>query len=227
MESAPLKLAIATRSGRVLVVAEPGSSLRVRGGTPTLEPDGTTRVTPTSRSGAVEVRCPAGSDLVVGTSQGPVELRGGFGAVSVTTGSGRIDLSGAHAARADLRTGSGRIDVARCDGECRVVAQSGRVEIGWAGTAEVTTSSGRVILGHSEAANVTTTSGRVELATGDRPDVRVRSLSGRVEVAVPEGVSPATRIESATGRVCCECTPGDDGELEVTTTSGAVDVVCR
>lgn len=227
MEGAPLKLAIATRSGRVLVVAEPGADLRVRGGTAEREPDGTTRITPGERSAAVEVRCPSGSDLVVGTSTGRVELRGEFGAVSVTTGSGRIDLGRARAARADLRTASGRIHVDRCEGECRVVGQSGRVEIGWAGTAEITTSSGRVTLGHSGAANVTTTTGRVEVATGNRPDVRVRSLSGKVEVAVPEGVSPATRIESATGRVCCECPPGDDGELEVTTTSGAVDVVCR
>lgn len=227
MDSAPLRLAIATRSGRVKLVAEPGASLRVRGGSPTVEPDGTTRITPTKGSAAVEVRCPAGSDVVIGTSTGQVELRGDLGAVSVTTGVGRIDLSRARVARADLRTTSGRIHVDRCEGECRVVAGSGRVEIGSAGTAEVATSSGRVSLKHSGAANVTTTSGRVEVVAGNRPVVRVRSLSGRVEVAVPEGVSPATRIETATGRVCCECTSGDDGELEVTTTSGAVDVVCR
>jgi DUF4097 and DUF4098 domain-containing protein YvlB len=220
MAAAP-RLAIATRSGHVRVVAEDRADVAVRGGALVEEPGGGLRVN-AAPSGDVEVRCPIGTSVVVGTASGRVELDGALADVSVTTRSGRITLE--HAANADLRTMSGRVDVGTCDGSCRVVAASGSVRVERAHEIDVTTKSGRVDADRVTRATVVSASGSVELATGEQPVVQVRSHSGSVEIALPRGTHPAAQLASRSGRVENECPSGDDGHIDVSTTSGRVSV---
>jgi DUF4097 and DUF4098 domain-containing protein YvlB len=220
-----MRLNVATRSGRVRVEGRDGAALSVRGGN-LEDDDGAVRITAgTGGSNAVEVVCPAGSDVIVGTASGSVELVGSLGDVRVTTASGRVSV--ADAQRIDVRTTSGKIDIDRCHGECRVVTKSSRVKVGNAGLLDCSAVSGRIEVGGVEDANVRTVSGRVELGAAGQGRVEVRSVSGKVDLAVPRDRRPATRLSSISGRVRCDCETGDDGEINVATTSGTINVTCK
>jgi DUF4097 and DUF4098 domain-containing protein YvlB len=220
-----MRLNIATRSGRVRVEGREGAGLGVQGGNVEHD-DGTVRITAgIGGSNAVEVVCPAGSDVIVGTASGSVELVGSLGDVRVTTASGRIAIDDAQ--RVDVRTASGKIEIGRCRGECRVVTKSSRVRVGNAGTLDCSAVSGRIEVGGVDDANVRTVSGRVEMGTTSQGRVEVRSVSGKVDLAVPRDRRPATRLSSISGRVRCECASGDDGEIDVATTSGTINVTCK
>jgi DUF4097 and DUF4098 domain-containing protein YvlB len=221
-----LRLNVSTRSGRVRIQARTGAALEVRGADMVTEPDGTWRIT-SSQGGshAVEVVCPEGTDVIVGTSSGRVELLGPIGDARVTTRSARISIE--HAARVDARTWSGAVEVGTCTGECRVVTKSSRVKVGSAASLDVSAMSGRVEVGDVADAVVRTMSGRVEVSTRNSGRVEVRTLSGAVEVEVPRDRRPSTLLKSLSGRVRCDCAQGNDGEINVATTSGSIRVTCR
>jgi DUF4097 and DUF4098 domain-containing protein YvlB len=221
-----MRLNVATRSGRVRVEGREGAGLSVRGGNIENDDDGTVRITAgTGGSNTVEVVCPAGSDVIVGTASGNVELVGVLGDVRVTTASGRISVDDAQ--HVDVRTASGKIEIGHCRGQCRVVTKSSRVRVGNAGSLDCSAVSGRIEVGGVEDANVRTVSGRVDLGTEGQGRVEVRSVSGKVDLAVPRDRRPATRLSSISGRVRCECETGDDGEISVATTSGTINVTCK
>jgi hypothetical protein len=44
---------------------------------------------------------------------------------------------------------------------------------------------------------------------------------------VPPEVRPDTRLRSVSGRVSCACPQGNDGEIAVTSVSGGINVLCR
>ncbi len=171
--AAPTRLNVATRSGRVRVEGREGAGLTVNGGNVEHDDDGTVRVTAgTGGSNAVEIVCPAGSDVIVGTASGGVELAGRLGDVRVTTASGRIEID--DALRVDVRTASGKIHIGRCHGECRVVTKSSRVRVGNVGSLDCSAVSGRIEVGGVDDANVRTVSGRVEMGTTSEGRVEVR-----------------------------------------------------
>lgn len=219
------RIAVATRSGRVSVVAAEGAALGVIGGAVEDGPDGSTTVRPSRPSSPVEIRCPAGCDVVVGTASGAVETRGPLGDVRVTTASGKIDVEQAESA--DLRTRSGSIDVGECAGKCRVVTGSARVRIRRAGCAEVSARSGAVTAERVGDGCVHTASGRVEVGTSADGSVEVRTISGSVRVVVPRGSRPAAMLRSLSGAIRCDCEQGGDGRIDVSTTSGTIRVECE
>jgi DUF4097 and DUF4098 domain-containing protein YvlB len=225
MTAAP-RLAIATRSGRVRVVAEARADVAVHGGELVEAPGGDLRVVAErSASSGVEVRCPIGTSVVVGTASGRVELAGDLGDTSVTTRSGRISVESAR--NADLRTTSGRVEVGACTETCRVVAASGRIHVERAGAVDLVTKSGRITASRVQRATVKSASGRIEVGTDRSPVVVVRSHSGSVDISVPADARPAARLASRSGRVSNDCSEGDDGEIDVETTSGRIAVTCR
>ena len=57
----------------------------------------------------VVMRVPTGTDLVVGSHSGAVELSGSFGELRVTTRSGRVEIEACGSL--DVRTVSGRVTV--------------------------------------------------------------------------------------------------------------------
>jgi len=218
------RISVATRSGRVSVVAAENGKLAVVGGDVETGPDGSATITASRPSSTVEIRCPAGCDVVVGTGSGVVELDGPLGEVHVTTSSGKIKVERAESA--DLRTRSGAIEVGECDGQCRVVTGSARVRIGRAGCADVSARSGSVSAENLGDGSVHTASGRVELGTSADGSVEVRTVSGSVRVKVPTGRCPTAVLHSHSGSVHCDCEQGADGRIDVATTSGTIRVEC-
>jgi hypothetical protein len=178
-----------------------------------------------SRGGSrnIEVRCPAGTPISVGTISGDVRLQGDFGAATITTTSG--DVSVDRAAALDARSVSGDLEVAGCFGLCRLNTKSGHIETGDTGPTEATTVSGRVRL-RSTAGGVTvrTISGKVEMATDGTEAVKARTVSGDIAVKVPNEKLPEARLRSLSGKVRCDCLQGSDFPLDVTSVSGKIEV---
>ena len=77
--------------------------------------------------GGVAMRVPVGTDLIVGSHSGRVELGGELGNVRITTRSGSLVVESC--ASLDARTVSGRVDVGRVTGDAHVKAANGRVTI--------------------------------------------------------------------------------------------------
>src|SRR3989304_9574777 len=136
-------LRVSTRSGRVSITAEERSDVLIEEGAPPedeIENDASGQVTLTSArfgSASLQVRCPTGTDVVIGTASGRVELRGSLGLVLVTTVSGSIDVERAEGL--DIRSVSGSIHVDRCVGRCRLQTTSGKATVGSAGETDGST----------------------------------------------------------------------------------------
>jgi hypothetical protein len=217
-------LRISTSSGRVKVIAEARPDVVVdRGGLATTLPDGVVEVRPTRPSGALEVRCPVGTDVVVGTASAGVELLGQFGSVRVTTASGSIKTGSV--SQADLRSASGKVGVDECAGRCRASTKSGTVTVSVAGEAEVSSVSGTVTIEAVDGTvEVRTVSGKVSIGTKGGGPVEAQTMSGAISIRIPKGMRPAIRMA---GRrpVHTDCEQGDDITIDVSTISGAVEIV--
>ena len=224
MSETTARLRITRRSGKVRVVAAPGTELVVDGGTFVENDDGTIDVK-AEGSSVLEVHCPIGSDLTISTASGAVHVEGDAGSVKVTTKSGNLSIERASAV--DARGASGKVKVGVCTGDCKVVFVSSNVKIGEAGKATVATVSGNIDVGATDEAEVKTVSGNISVGGNAGGRVAARSISGSVEVSVPEGARPATRLKAVSGHVRCECQEGHDGEVRAATVSGAISVTCR
>jgi len=223
------ELHLMTRSGRITVVGEERPDVLVESGAPagSIESDATGRIrlgSAKSGSAALEVRCPAGSDVVIGTMSGRVELRGTLGDVRVTTVSSDIMVERAEAL--DVRTVAGSIEVGACSGQCSLRTKSGKASVASAGDAFVSTISGAIRLGKAaRKVRAQTVSGQVRVGTQSEGDVKVQTLSGAVTVEVPDGVRPDAHLASMTGRPRCDCPEGDDCRIAVRSVSGKIEVV--
>lgn len=225
------ELHVSTRSGRVAITAEERQDLRIESDAPLrddkIDVDPTGRVSVKSGrggSGWLEIRCPTGTDVVVGTVAGKVELRGQLGAVRVTTVSGSVAVDRAEAL--DVRSISGSIEVAQCAGRCRLRTKSGCAVVGRAGDAQVSTMSGQIRLEEATGnVRAQTASGKVEVGLRGKGDVAVQTMSGSVRVEVPQGVCPTARLRSLAGTLRCDCEEGDDCEINVQSVSGKIEVV--
>ena len=212
-------LEIATRSGAVIVRARAIERPEVLSGPAEIQPDGVVRA---GFSGRIEIACPEGTDVIIGSSSGRIECHGRLGRVAVTGHSGRITIE--EARDIEVRSTSGRVAIGRCEELCRVAVGSGGVEIGSAGAVDITLTSGRLEVDSVGDCRVRSGSGRVVLGLSRAGSVEVSTLSGRVTVSVPSGVAPDLRLTSGSGRVQCEVTPGSDGELSIESHSGSIKV---
>lgn len=224
------ELHLRTTSGRVEVSAEERDDVVIESGAPPderIDADATGRIAFTSArhgSTALAVRCPAGSDVVVGTMSGNVELRGQFGDVRITTFSGDVAIDRADSV--DVRSMSGTIQVERCAGACCLKTTSGRTTVGSAGDVRAATISGQIEVGKAAGdVRIRSASGKVELGTGGEGDVSVETMSGSVRVEVPHGVRPSTRLRSISGRPRSECEEGDDCRISIVSLSGKIEVI--
>jgi DUF4097 and DUF4098 domain-containing protein YvlB len=221
---ARVRLRISNIAGRVEVVADDGDAeVVVTGGTQVMDHDEqVVEVQPIHPSQAIHVRCPTGTDVMVGTTSGAVKLQGSLGSVSVSSASGRIRV--AAAAEVDLRTGSGKIEVDDCTGRCRASTKSGAVIVGSANAAEITTVSGKIRLGLvAGTIDVRTVSGSVTLMSSGAGPISARTLSGSVSISLPAGVHP--EVLASDGRwVECRCEAGDDVTIDVASLSGRVKI---
>ena len=221
-------LRLQSRSGRIEVVAEPRDDVLVEGDGFESHPDddnGAVEVR-AGRAGSkgLSVRCPVGTDVVIGTQSGNVQLTGEFGAVSVTTGSASIEVE--RADEADLRSVAGNITLDSCVGRCRMNSLSGRITAGVVGAASAGTVAGSIkierVAGKFTARSV---SGSIEACCdGDGPIV-VKTVSGRVQIELPEGTTLDTRFKTLSGRVRNPFPPGTDCRVEAMTVSGSIELV--
>ncbi len=226
----PAELHVTTRSGRVTITAEERPDVLIEAGAPSpekIEADPTGRITLTSAKGgsaALEIRCPEGTDAVVGTISGQVELRGPLGAVRVTTVSASIEVERAEAL--DARSISGSIEVGRCLDRCLLRTKSGQATVDSTGDAYVSTISGQIRLDRTTGkVRAQSASGQVRVGTQSKGDVAVQTLSGAVRVEVPAGVHPDARLRCMAGRPRCDCERGDDCRIAVQSVSGKIEVV--
>jgi len=224
------ELHLLTRSGAVEVRAEERADVVIESGAPSehrIESDATGRIKlPSAKGGSAKLvlRCPMGSDVVVGTISGDVDLHGQLGAVRVTTVSGSIRVERAEAL--DARSVAGHIEIDHCSGQCRLQTKSGRAVCNGAGSAQVSTISGQIKLGETAGTvRAQSASGAVEVDMRSAGDVKVRTMSGPVRVAVPRDVRPSTSLHSLSGRPRSECEEGNDCEIRVQSLSGRIEVL--
>jgi len=225
----PARLRINSRSGKVTVVAEDRADILVeRGATRQRDVEITSANDVTiksSRGGSekIELRCPTGTDLVIGTLSGSVNVEGRAGAVMVSTASGNITVERVLAA--DLRSVSGSLSVDTCSGRCRLKSTSGGAVAGDTGSAEVSTISGKIELGRvGGPVKARTASGKVHVTAAGAHDVSVHSLSGAISIKLPAEVRPSTRIRTFSGRARNDFPEGHDCHIEISTMSGKVEV---
>jgi DUF4097 and DUF4098 domain-containing protein YvlB len=220
-------LRLQSRSGKVLVIAEPRDDVEAETDDvhSFVDDNGRTLVVRSGRGGTkpLTVRCPIETDLVIGTQSAPVKLEGRVGSARVTTMSGSVEVD--EAEELDVRTMSGSIEVGVCRGRCRLNAISGRVTVGDADEAQTSTVSGSIklsrVAGGVQARSV---SGTIEMrASGDSP-IAVKTVSGKVHIVLPEGTEPHT-IFRTRGNVRCDFPRGSDCRIECASLSGSIEVV--
>jgi DUF4097 and DUF4098 domain-containing protein YvlB len=216
-----LSLTVTTASGSVLITGENRSDIVVEGGKAAVEESAGEFVVQ-AKSSSLEVRCPAGTDVRVGTASGRVELRGRLGDARVTTKSSSIRVEEVEAL--ELRTASGSINVGSCAGYCRLQTASGSVKVADAGNLDISAKSGSIKVERAAGGRVHGVSGSIHVgATGER-DLDVRLISGSVKVTLPDDVRPRLRLRSVSGSARCDCEEGDDCCIDVSSVSGSIQV---
>ncbi len=211
---------IATTSGRITVTAEARSDVDVSGDA-TVGRTGD-QITVAATSAKLDVRVPNGTDIVVGTTSGRIDVSGAVGAVSITTESGRVTV--AEAATIDVRSTSGAINVEHCGADCCLRSENGSIAVGSCGAVDAATTSGRIALREVHGtARAHCTTGRVDITLAAAHDVDAETVTGRISVSVPAGVN-ATLVNPgdhlASGRHA-DCT------ISASSVTGRVDVVQR
>jgi hypothetical protein len=212
---------ISATHNRVEVFAASGSAVRVDGSAEVSESDG--QVTVSNVTSRLAVFVDAGTDLVIGTTNGRVAVKGPAGQVSIVTESGRVGVE--EAASVDIRSGSSRVEVGSVTGTCRIRSTSGRVDVGSCGVADIASNSGRIemhkVNGEVAAHSV---SGRIELSMETANDVRAETVTGRIEVSLPNGTVAYQPPGSALGTLR---PPGCDCTVVARSTTGKVVVTSR
>ena len=221
-------LRIQSRSGKVDVIAEPREDVLVEGdGFDAREADGgATLELRSGRGGSkqITVRCPIGTDVAIGTHSGGIRTSGELGALSATTMSAHIEVE--RADEADLRAGSGNISVGDVRGRIRMNTMSGKIDAGTLGACACGTMSGSIrierVIGPFKARTV---SGSIEAKCDGEGPIAVKTVSGKVQIGLPDGTTVARRFKTISGRVRCPFPEGDDCRIEAMTVSGAIELV--
>ncbi|MGZ4676001.1 MAG: DUF4097 family beta strand repeat-containing protein [Acidimicrobiia bacterium] len=215
---------VTASSGRIEVTAEDRGDIAVERGQD--HPMGGILEVQGASSG-VRLRVPVGTDLVVGTHSGRVDLHGELGEVRITTRSGAVTIE--RCRDLDARTVSGRIDVGTVTGDARLKAASGRITVGRVGgELHATSVSGRVEIGDADGeVRVTSVNGRVEVGLNGSAPVRCETVSGAICLEVPATARPHTSLRSVSGRCVCDLPEGDDADVVGRSISGTITVRAR
>lgn len=146
------------------------------------------------------ITVPRGADVDLSTASADVQLNGELGAVRVKSASG--DVRAATAERLEVQTASG-------DAAARTVASavdcstaSGDVEIGSVGgRLTVNTASGDVTVATAaDDVEIGSASGDIRIDRFDGSDIRVKCISGDVQLGLPAGIRVEPDITTLNGR---------------------------
>ena len=222
--AARLRVRISAVSGTVTVTAEQRTDVVVdRGGSVETTEDGAVEIRPVRSSNSIDIRCPEGADVMVGTRSGGINLRGRFGSVGITSHSGSMRV--AIAADADLRTASGAVELDECDGQCRASTKSGRISVGATRDVAISTTSGSVAVDAATGTvQLRSVSGSVTVAASGSGPVQASTVSGSIIIRLPAGARPAVR-SSGRGSVRNSFEPGDGVVVDISTVSGSVQLL--
>ena len=219
--AAPMTVRISAGNNRVEVVAAAGQVFRLEGQA-TVEEVGD-QVTISRPESKLRVSVPAGTNLVIGTTSGRIEIAGPLGHVAVVTESGKVEVESAESV--DIRTRSSRVEVGKVAGVCRIRSTLGKVEVGSCGDADIAGDSGQIelqrVAGSVEAHSV---SGRIELSMAAANDITAETVTGRIEVSLPEGIVAYQPSQSELGTLR---PPGCDCTVVARSTTGKVVVTSR
>ena len=167
----------------------------------------------------VEIRVPAGSDLVANLGVGAVHADGRLGEVNYRTGVGDVrldecstlrtktglgDVSVAVTSRdADIKTGSGRVDLRMVGGRAVIKNSNGDTFIGEVdGDARIQSANGRIAVDRAAASLVAKTAlGDIRLADVSHGSVDANTAYGQVEVGVRDGVAAWLDLHTSFGQV--------------------------
>jgi DUF4097 and DUF4098 domain-containing protein YvlB len=211
---------ISGREGRVQIDARSHDEIVLHGNAEVSVVDGVATVAEVR--GRIALRVPEGTNLVVGTTTGRVDIRGRAGDVAVVTSSGRVVV--ADAASVDVRSRSGPVVVGQVRGECRIHNESGRVTVEGCTSAVVASRSGRIILsGARGPVRAHCVSGRIEITLLESADVDAETISGRVTVSLPRQARAYRQEGEPHGAV----PEGFDCVVRARSVSGHVDVMTR
>lgn len=194
----------------------------------------------------VTVTLPSGTPAQLRTANGAIRLRGDMGACTLSTSNGSIDVESA--ASLEARTSNGAVDVGRVDGEVSLSSASGEVVLASAGgPARLKSSNGALRIGDTPAGLsaktsngsivVASTSGIVELRTSvggvrvgsmGAGELRAKTSTGDVEVAVAPGLPVWVDAHTGAGVLHNDLTPldapseGPTTRLELHTSAGSL-----
>jgi hypothetical protein len=165
----------------------------------------------------LDLLVPTGAIPDLTTTKGSLQVRGDFPdarPLRLRSMTGDMTLTGAAASlRIDGADGDVNIEVIRPLEAFTASTSSGDVRlVGGAQEAKVGTASGKIWLENlSGSVDVSTSTGKITI-TWDRLSkdhtIRIRSSSGRVQLAVPEGVHPQGTLTTTTGSITSEL-PGE------------------
>lgn len=220
----PGAIRLTSRLGSVVVTGEDRSDVHVEGGADRIVSTSDGLVIESGR-GALVVRCPVNTDVLVGAGSGSVSLHGTLGAASVTLARGSVTID--HAREVDARTRLGSVEVGTCDGACRAQSGNGRLRIDRARSVELAAERGSVKVGAAGASRVRVGRGSITLGLSEAAAVELETHSGSITVTVPHGLRPALSLQSQRGSVHSDVASGGDGEIRATTRRGQIAVTER
>lgn len=193
-----------------------------------------------------EVAVPVGTSVTVDTSSGRISANDIDGELNLSSISGEVTVSD-NSGDVSVETTSGKIDLADVEGALVVETISGRISASGSGQSlEANSTSGTVdVSGYSAdtvvaesisgavrvgggftSAEVSTVSGGIEVTAADAFDLlSLESISGSVNVRVPEGTYNVTG-ESVSGSRALEVdtSPNADARIDASTVSGSLTV---
>jgi Putative adhesin len=161
------------------------------------------------------VTTPHGAHLEAAAVSGSIRTEGALGAVGVKNTAGEVSVDRADG-DASATTASGSIRFGSIGGNADLRSISGSVRVDRVGgSARIHSVSGSLELGElSGSVDVETVSGRIEVAALGGGQARLRSISGRVRVAVRPGLRVWMDLSSLSGRTTSDLQPDTPHDAE-------------
>lgn len=179
----------------------------------------------------VEARVPADSRIRIRVASAHVDCRGQYGEAEVHSASGNVavgDVTG----HGKIHTASGEVRIGAVGGDLSVNSASGDIAAGVvSGSVEARTASGDLKV-RSVGGNlsVQTASGDVEVGGISRGETIVKTVSGKVDIAVARGTGVWLDLSSMSGKITSDLETDDsssesrDLSIHARTVSGRISI---
>jgi hypothetical protein len=161
----------------------------------------------------LDVTLPAGTQVVVRTSDGDVRASGRLDGAELRTSNGRVEASSV-TGDLEARTSNGDVVVTDVTGAVTARTSNGRIEVTGAGSLDAHTSNGAVdVLDVAGAVDVESSNGRIDVADA-RSDVSAVTSNGAVTVR-GTGEPVALDIATSNGRQVVEGATDPEAAVQV------------